>query len=333
MVISLLSIGLSLANDSTSHPTPTGIEFIKNDDVSIESETLTLHERSVEVVYDFYNHSAKKLSVQMAFPLSEFDLVHDRAEDPSAWNFLVFVNGRPYKDIRVQWRALVNGTDKALILQKAGINIGSPVLKVVTHRDRNWSITNYTCLNYDLNKEEQALLIKEGLAYKNSELETCLTPAWTAQAIYLWKAKFPPKQITKVKHMYNQLPGSWSCNPEEENSVNFPCRNLEGAIQKFGRIPMDTFFYEYVIHTGGNWKGPIKKFHFKAEAPSGSWASVKAPFAVKRESDNILTADLDNYKPLSITEIKKQMRTKSLREADDSVIWFNYAKRQKSVIE
>lgn len=52
---------------TAAHPTSTGIKFAKNDNVSIENEML-LHERSVEVEYEFFSHSSEKVSAQVALP-------------------------------------------------------------------------------------------------------------------------------------------------------------------------------------------------------------------------------------------------------------------------
>lgn len=334
MLTSLFSPGASLANDSTSHPTSTGIEFIKNDDVSIESETLLLSERSVAVEYDFYNHSSKEVSVKMAFPLPELNTGFDFGGKPSTWNFLVFVNGKKNRDVRIQWRALVNGADKALILQKVGINIENPRLNDISYQNKNLNYSTAACLNYNLNKEDQELLINEGLAYKNDELEDCIMPMWIAQATYLWEAKFRPRKITKVKHTYAQWPGSWICHPKENEADAYDCwegtKELQKVRKMFGGVSIDTFFYEYVIHTGGNWKGPIKKFKFRAQGPRGSFAWVKAPFPIKRKSNNTLIADLDNYKPLPRAEVEQKRRSKSLIEMDDSVVFFNYVKKHKN---
>lgn len=307
----------SFANDSSSHPTATGIEFIKNNDISIEKETLYLNERSVEVEYEFYNHSSKEVIVPMAFPLPPLDPPLEYYNEPKAWNFRVFIGDKEYKDIKLAWRALVYYVDKALILKRLGISVDK-------HTD---------CLNQSLSQENQELLIKEGLALRLPEPESCLSPNWIVQAVYLWEAKFPPKRTTKVKHTYDQWPGTWSCVPKEIEGSYYDCgdgnKEIEEARNKFGRVPLDTYFYEYVIHTGGNWRGPIKRFIFKAQGPNDSMAFVRVPFPIKRESDNRMTADVDNYKPSSRTDVEKLQRTKGLTEMDDSVIWFSYIKNNQ----
>jgi hypothetical protein len=91
LVFTFIFNGASTANDSASYPSSTGIEFIKNDNISIESETLSLSERSVQVDYEFYNHAPKEISVSMAFPFPAIDIYHRTSSwggDPKTWNFV-----------------------------------------------------------------------------------------------------------------------------------------------------------------------------------------------------------------------------------------------------
>ncbi len=330
--------GASTENDSTSYPSSTGIEFIKNDNISIESESLFLAERTVEVDYEFYNHASKEVSVHMAFPLPEIDITNKISTDggnPETWKFLVYVNNKKIENITVQWRAIVNNVDKALILQKLGIQIGSPSLREEDYESNVGRITT-TCLNHTLNKENQDMLISEGLANKEEELETCLVPQWKAQATYLWEANFAPHKITKVKHRYNQWPGLAQCGPQNNTSQPHGCeiysKEYSEVAKRLGEVPVDLHFYNYVLHTGGNWKGPIKTFKFRAQGPRESWSWVEAPFLLKRASANTLTANIYNYKPLSKSEYQEALKEKSespLLRIEKGEIRFFYATKHK----
>jgi hypothetical protein len=295
----------ALANDSTSHMTPTGIAFIKNEDISIESEILFLAERFVEVEYEFYNHSSNEITIQMAFPLSEVD---SGVPPPEALNFLVYINGQEYKNVKVHWRALIHGIDKALILQRLGLSV----------------VDSPQCLSQNLTYEDKEILIKEGLVHQLRG--NCLSPAWVMQAVFLWEAKFLPQKTTKVKHVYNQMPGYEDRELDGKNHMFTNSKELENASKQFGGSSIiHRYFYEYILHTGGNWKGPIKKFKFKAEGPKDSWSWVDAPFAVKRQSDTTLTAEIENYELSSRTEVVNQLLTKGQFEMNDGIITFNYA--------
>ncbi len=256
--------------------------------------------------------------------------------DPETWQFLVYVNNKKVENVKVQWRALVNNIDKALLLQKLGIQIGSPSLREEDYQDKELTRITTTCLNHTLNKENQNLLISEGLVYKEKELETCLVPQWTAQATYLWEAKFAPNTVTKVKHTYTQGAGFWTCEPRKPNEEEYSCsvfsKEFPSAAKKFGKKPIDIYFYNYVLHTGGNWKGPIKTFKFRAQGPRGSWSWVEAPFPITRTSDNTLTANIQNYKPLSkaeYQEVVEKQRERPLLRIEKGEIRFFYATKHK----
>ncbi len=325
----LLSVNESFANDSTNHPTATGIEFVKNDDISIEKETLFLGKRSVKVEYEFYNHTEREVSVNMAFPLPEISMDSMWFGEPKTWDFRVYINNKKYRNVKLQWRALVGGVDKAQLLERLGISVYQPLYGTEQILDGEY-IRPTECLSYSLKKDDQELLLREGLIIGLGEEGICFQPQWNAQATYLWEAKFPPKKKTKVKHTYNQRPGFWHCNPQETGTTGYDCQSngdeMNKARKMFGPVPIVHFFYEYVLHTGGNWRGPIKKFKFKAQGTKDSFAWVKAPFPVKRRSDNTLTADLVNFKPLSRPEAEEQFR-KGSPEIDNGLIWFNYVKK------
>ena len=249
--------------------------------------------------------------------------------------------------MKVQWRALVNHTDKSKILQELGIKVGRPPLRREDYQDKELRSITAICLNHNLNRKNQNLLINEDLVYKEKGLENCLVPQWGAQATYLWEAKFAPQKMTKVKHTYNQWAGSWYCFFGEPNldivhiaisQCSEDSGDLQSANKKFGGVPviLNSFFYEYVLHTGGNWKGPIKKFRFKAQGPESSWAWVYTPFPVKRESYTTLTAEIDNYKPRSKTEyieaVRKHLKDIPLSKEEKNIS-FHYGIINKSMTE
>ncbi|OGW29862.1 MAG: hypothetical protein A2X59_10760 [Nitrospirae bacterium GWC2_42_7] len=334
----LFSIRESFANDSTSHPTATGVEFIKNNNISIESETLLLKAKSVEVEYEFYNHSSKEVSVHMAFPLPEIHRENTWSDEPKTWNFHVYVNGKKYNNIKLQWRALVKDFDKAQLLNKLGISIVNPSLKTEEFIDRG-NRFSMDCLNYKLSKEDQELLVSEGLISEREDGQ-CFVPEWNAQAIYLWEANFVPNKITKVKHTYSQDSGFAVDGVGEENSDDWSSwsqrlrimqygEEIRNATKKLSKVRyIIVSFYKYVIHTGGNWKGSIKKFKFIAEGPKDSYAWVDAPFPIKRISDTVLSAEINNYKPKSKTEyleIQKKKQKDITIEKEEKDITFYYA--------
>ena len=65
----------SLANDSSAELAIGGLTFTKNEDISIESEELTIALDKIVVRYRFLNRSAKPITLTVAFPLP----------DPAQW--------------------------------------------------------------------------------------------------------------------------------------------------------------------------------------------------------------------------------------------------------
>lgn len=320
----------SFANDSASFETTTGIEFTLNNDISIESELLFLGAESVSVEYVFYNHSDNEIDVNMAFPLSEKDVLTDSANSwPQTKDFRVYVDGQMNNDVKIRWRALVRGIDKALFLKRMGISVERPAVKYKPYL-HNGHAASIRCLDHKLSRKNQEVLIREHLASRFPGDVDCLEPYWVAQATYLWKMKFRPKTETTVKHTYTQWPGWWSSDHTKENSEHLEKTEFGNALRKLGYGDIVHSYYAYVIHTGGNWKGPIKKFRLVAQGPKDSWTWVEAPFPVKRESDSKITAELENYKPVSKPECDSMIRTEitqGMGLKGPCGINFHYAKR------
>src|SRR5258705_13818646 len=96
------SVSPAWANDSTAELATGGLIFVRNDNVEMRSEDLTISAKEVSVRYRFFNKSDKDVTVLVAFPMPEIkvegpdDNFALPTEDPV--NLLAFttaVNGRP----------------------------------------------------------------------------------------------------------------------------------------------------------------------------------------------------------------------------------------------
>src|SRR5262249_2221206 len=106
--IALVASGLAaaaapaLANDSTAELATGGLIFVRNENVEMRSEDLTISTKEISVRYRFFNNSDKSVTVLVAFPLPEITIegsdsnISLPTEDPV--NLLAFttaVNGKP----------------------------------------------------------------------------------------------------------------------------------------------------------------------------------------------------------------------------------------------
>jgi hypothetical protein len=67
----------ALANDTSAELATGGLIFVRNDNIEMRSEDLTISAKEVSVRYRFFNTSDKDVTVLVAFPLPEI-----RIEEP-----------------------------------------------------------------------------------------------------------------------------------------------------------------------------------------------------------------------------------------------------------
>src|SRR5438105_6267903 len=118
----------SRANDTSAELAIGGLVFTKNSDVSIESENLAITPDTVTVRYVFLNQSPNPVTLTVAFPLPDIDLIDAESvafptSDPV--NFVGFstkVDGKPV-NFTVNQRAFLNNKEVTAALRAMGIPI------------------------------------------------------------------------------------------------------------------------------------------------------------------------------------------------------------------
>src|ERR1700755_670655 len=69
--VMLAIVGAASANDSGSELAGGGIVLVKNDDIAMQREDLTLSPAEVRVRYEMRNDSGKPVTLRVAFPMPE----------------------------------------------------------------------------------------------------------------------------------------------------------------------------------------------------------------------------------------------------------------------
>src|ERR1700730_9728669 len=111
------------ANDSAAELSIGGLQFVRTNDVAMESEDLRISLDRVTVRYQFANTSGKPVTLTVAFPLPDIDL--SEAENialPSAdpINFVDFeprIDGVPAQ-FQIDQRAMVGDKDVSALLDQ-----------------------------------------------------------------------------------------------------------------------------------------------------------------------------------------------------------------------
>jgi hypothetical protein len=264
------------ANDSAAELSVGGLVFIKNSDVSLQSEDLTISPESVTVRYVFLNQSPNPVTLTVAFPLPDIDLADGAnvafpTSDPL--NFVGFstkVDGRPV-NFTINQRATLNGKDVTAQLRGMGIPllpIGAAQLRIseLPQQTRDRAVA-------------AGLLMESGT---NDKGEPFYDAGWTLKTSVVRQQTFPPGKPVTVEHHYRTSVGlsfdsvlrqglrnSKALEPEiQRYKANYciPDDFLKSLDKVAGAAEANTGKIlerriSYVLKTGANWAGPIKDFH------------------------------------------------------------------------
>jgi hypothetical protein len=243
------------ADDSTAALAAGGIVLTKSSTIAMRSENLYISEAAVRAQFKFVNTAARDATVTVAFPLPDVTTgpMEQNANYPvdSATNFLGFstlVGGRPVK-MQIEQKALQNGHDYTALLQKMGVPLAP-------QRDATDAVLKA------LPRVEQDQLVQLGLADdannppdtpKDAKLDMYAT--WTLKTTFYWTQTFPAGREVDIEQTYQPSVGSSVPRPFDANEDAEYC--FDGNVPKGNYEPN---FIDYVLTSGGNWKGPIGDF-------------------------------------------------------------------------
>src|SRR5215475_10810422 len=137
LLAAALAAAAASANDSTAELATGGLVFVRNENVEMRSEDLTISAKEVQVRYRFFNKSDKAVTVLVAFPMPEIEVDGPDAkialptDDPV--NLLASAtteNGRPVTT-KVEQRVLAVGLDRTQVLRDLGVPL-APHLKATS---------------------------------------------------------------------------------------------------------------------------------------------------------------------------------------------------------
>jgi hypothetical protein len=243
------------ADDSSAALAAGGIVLTKSSTIAMRSEVLSISPTSVRAQFQFVNTAATDVTVTVAFPLP--DVTTGPMERnyvypvDSATNFLGFstlVDGKPVK-LQIEQKALQNGHDYTALLQKMGVPLAP-------QRDATDKVLS------NLPRAEQDQLVQLGLADdannppdtpKDAKLDMYGT--WTLKTTFYWTQAFPAGRAVDIEQTYQPSVGSSVPRPfdaQEQAEYCFDGNSPKGYYEPY--------FIDYVLTSGGNWKGPIGDF-------------------------------------------------------------------------
>jgi len=312
--------GAALANDSSAELAAGGLIFVRNENVEMRSEDLTISAKEIVVRYRFFNKSAKDVTVLVAFPMPEIKIesmyqnISIPAEDPV--NFLAFrttVNGQPVTT-KVEQRVYAAGLERTELLRSLNIPLAPHLRQTGEALDK-------------LPKAKWDELIRIGLV----EVETYdagkgmqehLAPRWALQTTFYWEQTFKAGAETAITHRYkpsvgasvqtslgepSQVDEDWYEEYRDKYCIE---QDFYDAVERARREANSTFGapfseqrIEYVLKTGANWAGPIKQFRLVVD---------------KGDPDSLVSFCGDDVRKISQTEF--EMKETDFTPDDDLAV-------------
>ena len=276
----LFAAPTAIANDSSAGLDTGGIVLLQNDQIAMEAEDLYISPEEVRIRYEFRNKSGRDQRILVAFPLPDVNVEALSEGDngitrPDDENFVGFTTRADGVDIQpmVQHRAFVGGVDVTEVLARNSIPFVPPGDKL---RKALLALPE---------QARQELASYGAISWMDPQYPRA---TWVLKTTFYWHQDFPAGRPITVEHRYKPVTGAFIMSADqlkprkrgvygEEDERTF----AEGrASWPYHRYCMDDGFVRaalrrgmkdgsfrglgrevnYVLRTGSNWAGPIKRF-------------------------------------------------------------------------
>ena len=297
LILLLLLAGAAHANDSMGTVSTSGIKYLKNPHIDMQSEDLYISEKQIRVHYKFKNTTAKDITETVLFPLPIVPAatVSDFADTKGLVDsFRIYADGksvRPQAHVRAYFERS-NGSlvDVTADLKKCGLS-DQELMHPWTKKQDGEKIGSK--IGACRSAKVQSMLPKQ-----TDEL-----PDWSAQIIYSWKQTFKANAVTEIKHQYTPLVGgSFLPSLKAKDSKAFIdeyCMD-ENFLKNFKTVEEGSKLYHYlgyVLTTGANWAKPIGKFTLTIDREPNTVISLCWDKSLRKVGPNRFQAVKENFLP------------------------------------
>lgn len=273
------------ANDSEAELAAGGLVLVKNDNIVMQREDLTLSPTEVRVRYEMRNVTDRPLMLRVAFPMPEvpsegpaglststggYNIAMRPPTDPNFMQFRVWADQREIAP-EVEVKALLpDGRDVAAALREIG------GMKLVL-RPGLFFLTDDDAPDAAMRARLEVLGALEKLDASAIRLP------WIPRVTFHWMQTFAPG-VTVVEHVYRpivgsrfvmrddkgRLTGSGGGDTVRDLCIDAPTDQAIRALEKRVRDKSDVGMLightlGYVLQTARNWSGPIGTFHLTLE--------------------------------------------------------------------
>ena len=297
LILLLLLAGAAHANDSTGTVSTSGIKYLKNPHIDMQSEDLYISENQIRVHYRFKNTSSQDIIETVLFPLPivpsfiDYDFADTKGLVDS---FRIYADGKPVRP-QAHVRAYFERRNGSLVdvtadLKKCGLS-DQELMHPWTKKQDGEKIGSK--IGACRSAKVQSMLSKQ-----TDEL-----PDWSSQIIYSWKQTFKANSVTEIKHQYTPLVGgSFLPSLKAKDSKAFIdeyCMD-ENFLKNFKTVEGGSKVYHhlgYVLTTGANWAKPIGKFTLTIDREPNTVLSLCWDKSLRKVGPNRFQAVKENFLP------------------------------------
>ena len=275
-MLATLAASPALANDTMAELKTGGLEYTRSDSISMEEERLYVSPKEVRVDYVYRNTAEQPVETYVAFPMPDIPggLEHNiDAGDTESDNFLGFTVTQDGKAIEpaLQQRAYVGDLDMTDVVHAAGVPMNPQSQRA---REAIGKLPAETIEDW----LTRGLVIPDSYD-DGSGWKTEYAPAWTLKSAYYWKTSFPAGKDIRVSHRYRPSVGGTVATTFLDENDQPKGERFEDYRRKFciddafvrlarksneamrnGESHLVENWISYVLSTGSNWAGPIKRF-------------------------------------------------------------------------
>ena len=297
LILLFLLAGAAHANDSMGTVSTSGIKYLKNPHIDMQSEDLYISEHQIRVHYRFKNTSSQDITETVLFPLpivpafTDSDFADTKGLVDS---FRIYADGklvRPQAHVRAYFERS-NGSlvDVTADLKKCGLS-DQELMHPWTQKQDGEKIDSK--IGACRSAKVQSMLSKQ-----TDELSY-----WSSQIIYSWKQTFKAGSVTEIKHQYTPLVGgSFLPSLKAKDSKAFIdeyCMD-ENFLKNFKTVEEGSKLYHYlgyVLTTGANWAKPIGKFTLTIDREPNTVISLCWDKSLRKVGPNRFQAVKENFLP------------------------------------
>jgi len=315
LAVFVLAASAANADDTRATLAAGGLVPVKSAQIVMESEDLQISVHKITVRYLFRNTSDKDIDALVEFPLPDLEGGDFQGPidipDEKRLNYVDFrvsYNGRPVTT-RMEARGFFKNRDITARLRADGLPVSVQYGTALAAIEK-------------LGPAKREQLEREGLIYQLGFQDWYAD--WTERIKFYWKQHFPANNDIVLIQSYRPVVGGSYIGADDGSSIVKPYCGGSDSIRRIAQAkhllhPTDSEKYvnmiendiDFILTTGNNWSGPIRRFHLIVNSDSPQDIVLTCMPGLKRISPTRYELTRTNFHPstdlkLLILEPNKQ---------------------------